>query len=111
MEQRYATSPEHVPGMGTTELRSRYLVPGLFADDQVNAVYTHHDRIVLVGVQPVTATVPLPTFPEIRSDTFFVPPSENSPSCPARMRLGDTPRVRRPHRSVKSRFGPEPDGD
>ena len=71
MEQRYATSPEHVPGMGTTELRSRYLVPGLFADDQVNAVYTHHDRIVLVGVQPVTATVPLPTFPEIRSDTFF----------------------------------------
>src|SRR5665647_2984780 len=71
MEQRYATSPEHVPGMGTAELRARYLVPGLFADDQVNAVYTHHDRVVLVGVQPVTTSVALPTFPEIRSAHFF----------------------------------------
>ena len=71
MEQRYATSPEHVPGMDTAELRRRYLVQDLFADDQANAVYTHHDRVVLVGVKPVTGTVALPTFPEIRSDVFF----------------------------------------
>jgi 4-deoxy-L-threo-5-hexosulose-uronate ketol-isomerase len=71
MEQRYATSPEHVPGMDTDELRARYLVPGLFVDDEVNAVYTHHDRVVLVGITPVTTTVALPTFPEIRSDHFF----------------------------------------
>jgi 4-deoxy-L-threo-5-hexosulose-uronate ketol-isomerase len=54
MEQRYATSPEHVPGMDTAELRKRYLVQDLFVDDEVNAVYTHHDRVVLVGVSPVT---------------------------------------------------------
>lgn len=71
MEQRYATSPEHVPGMDTDELRARYLVPGLFVDDEVNAVYTHHDRVVLVGITPVTSTVALPTFPEIRSEHFF----------------------------------------
>ncbi|NTW40429.1 MAG: 5-dehydro-4-deoxy-D-glucuronate isomerase, partial [Cellulomonadaceae bacterium] len=71
MEQRYATSPEHVPGMDTAELRGRYLVPGLFADDEVNAVYTHHDRVVLVGIKPVTSAVALPTFPEIRSAFFF----------------------------------------
>ncbi|PFG34217.1 5-dehydro-4-deoxy-D-glucuronate isomerase [Sanguibacter antarcticus] len=71
MEQRYATSPEHVPGMDTTELRRRYLAQGLFVDDEVNAVYTHHDRVVLVGVSPVTAPLTLPTFPEIRSDVFF----------------------------------------
>ncbi|WP_341358311.1 5-dehydro-4-deoxy-D-glucuronate isomerase [Georgenia sp. M64] len=71
MEQRYATSPEQIPGMGTAELRERYLVPALFADDEARAVYTHHDRVVLAGVRPVSTTVELPTFPEIRSEYFF----------------------------------------
>jgi len=71
MEQRYATSPEQIPGMGTAGIRERYLVPGLFVDDEVRAVYTHHDRVVLVGVKPTGSMVALPTFPEIRSDHFF----------------------------------------
>jgi 4-deoxy-L-threo-5-hexosulose-uronate ketol-isomerase len=71
MEQRYATSPEHVPGMDTNELRDRYLVPGLFVDDDVNALYTHHDRVLVAGVKPVTGPVKLPTFPEIVSPYFF----------------------------------------
>ncbi|NYI42661.1 5-dehydro-4-deoxy-D-glucuronate isomerase [Demequina lutea] len=71
MEQRYATSPEHVPGMDSDELRRRYLVQGLFVADDVNAVYTHHDRVVLLGAKPVTGPVALPTFPEIRSEFFF----------------------------------------
>jgi 4-deoxy-L-threo-5-hexosulose-uronate ketol-isomerase len=57
--------------MDTAELRKRYLVQDLFVDDEVNAVYTHHDRVVLVGVSPVTKALNLPTFPEIRSDFFF----------------------------------------
>lgn len=71
MEQRYATSPEHVKGMDTDELRDRFLLPGLFSKDSVNAIYTHHDRIVLVGVQPVSGPIELTGFPEIRSETFF----------------------------------------
>jgi 4-deoxy-L-threo-5-hexosulose-uronate ketol-isomerase len=71
MEQRYATSPEHIHGMNTAELRVRYLVQDLFADDEVRAVYTHHDRVVLVGISPVTKALELETFPEIRSDAFF----------------------------------------
>lgn len=71
MEQRYATSPEQIPGMGTEELRQRYLAPALFVDDEVNAVYSHHDRVVLVGARPVSGTLTLPSFPEIRSEFFF----------------------------------------
>ena len=71
MEQRYATGPDQVPGMDTAELGKRYLVQDLFVDDEVNAVYTHHDRVVLVGVSPVTTALDLPTFPQIRSDFFF----------------------------------------
>ena len=71
MEQRYATSPEQLPAMRTAELRERYLVEGLFAPDEVRAVYSHHDRVVLLGVQPVATAVDLPGFPQIRSDHFF----------------------------------------
>jgi len=71
MEHRYATSPEHVPGMDTAELRQRYLIQDLFVDDQVKALYSHHDRIVLVGISPVTKTLTLGTFPQIRSNFFF----------------------------------------
>lgn len=71
MDQRYATAPEHVPGMDTAELRRRFLVQDLFADDEARAVLTHHDRVVLVGVRPVTGPVTLPAFPELRSPAFF----------------------------------------
>lgn len=71
MELRYATSPEHVPGMDTDELRRRYLVSNLFVPGEVTAVYTHHDRVVLVGIVPVDAPLPLGTFPEIASTVFF----------------------------------------
>ena len=71
MEQRYATSPEHVPGMDTAELRRRYLVQDLFRPDEVGAVYTHHDRVVLLGATPVSGPLDLPTFPEIRSEFFL----------------------------------------
>lgn len=71
MEQRYATSPENIPGMDTAELRRRYLVQDLFRTDEVGAVYTHHDRVVLLGVSPTSAPLALPTFPEIRSEYFL----------------------------------------
>lgn len=71
MEQRYATSPEHVPGMGTEELRRRYLVQDLFTPGEIGTVYTHHDRMVLAGVSPTTGPLTLGTYPEIRSEYFF----------------------------------------
>jgi len=57
--------------MDTAELRQRYLIQDLFVDDEVKALYSHHDRIVLVGVSPVTKALTLETFPQIRSDFFF----------------------------------------
>ncbi|MFH5821019.1 5-dehydro-4-deoxy-D-glucuronate isomerase [Georgenia sp. AZ-5] len=71
MEQRYATSPEQIPGMDTAGLRERYLVQDLFADGEVKAVYTHHDRVVVAGISPAGEPLTLPGFPEIRSDNFF----------------------------------------
>lgn len=71
MEQRYATNPDQVVGMDTDELRDRYLVQGLFAPDRIEAVYSHHDRVVLLGASPMSGPLELPTYPEIRSEYFF----------------------------------------
>ncbi|MEU4746068.1 5-dehydro-4-deoxy-D-glucuronate isomerase [Actinosynnema sp. NPDC023658] len=71
MDQRYAIGPQQVRSMGTDELRRNYLVEDLFTEDEVRAVYSHHDRVVLVGALPRTGPLSLPTFPEIRSERFF----------------------------------------
>jgi 4-deoxy-L-threo-5-hexosulose-uronate ketol-isomerase len=71
VDQRYAIGPQQVRSMGTDELRRHYLVEDLFTDDEVHAVYSHHDRVVLVGALPRNGPLRLPTFPEIRSEHFF----------------------------------------
>ena len=49
MENRYACAPEHVATMQTAELRERFLVENLFAEGEVNFVYSHYDRVILAG--------------------------------------------------------------
>lgn len=71
MEQRYATNPAQIPGMTTQQLRDAYLVPRVFEAGRVHVVYTHHDRVVLGGAVPAGRDLPLPTYPEIRSDYFL----------------------------------------
>ena len=71
MEQRYATAPQQVPSMTTDDLRRHYLVEDLFADDEVRAVHSHHDRVVLVGALPRTGPLRLPAFPELKAERFF----------------------------------------
>lgn len=71
IEQRYATHPGDIPRMDTAELRERYLVEDLFVPGEVRAVYTHHDRVVLVGISPTDEPLALKGFPEIRSEEFF----------------------------------------
>jgi 4-deoxy-L-threo-5-hexosulose-uronate ketol-isomerase len=68
---RNATSPTEVQGMTTAELRERFLVTDLFVDDELRAVYSHEDRVILVGVSPVTSPLTLESFPELRTDHFF----------------------------------------
>lgn len=67
METRYSTSPDQIVSMSTEELRSRYLVQDLFAPGEVRSVYSHQDRVVILGIQPAAAGTPLPTFPELRA--------------------------------------------
>lgn len=71
IEQRYASHPDEVKRLDATELRERFLVENLFEADRVKGVYSHYDRAVMVGVTPVTETLTLPAYDELRSDHFF----------------------------------------
>lgn len=71
MQQRYATHPDQISTMDTAALRSTFLVEQVFVPGEVTAVYTHHDRVVLGGAVPAGAALPLPAYPEIRSEYFL----------------------------------------
>ena len=71
MENRYATAPEHVAGMGTTELRQRFLVEDLFVPGEVKIVYSHVDRVIIGGVLPDAGPLSLPVPAELRADHFL----------------------------------------
>jgi 4-deoxy-L-threo-5-hexosulose-uronate ketol-isomerase len=53
MQQRYPIDPERVKTFTTEELREHFLVESLFADDAINMVYSHIDRVVIGGACPL----------------------------------------------------------
>ncbi|MCC3273304.1 5-dehydro-4-deoxy-D-glucuronate isomerase [Arthrobacter zhangbolii] len=71
MDVLHSTSPDQIPSLTATDLRSRFLIEDLFLQDQVRAVYSHQDRVVLAGAVPASGPVTLPTFPELRAEHFF----------------------------------------
>ncbi len=51
---RFAISPAEAATFGTKELRANFLVTDLFAADQINLTYSHYDRMILGGANPVS---------------------------------------------------------
>jgi 4-deoxy-L-threo-5-hexosulose-uronate ketol-isomerase len=56
----YATHPAAVEGAANQELRDRYLITDLFADDEIRLSYMHYERFVIGGASAVTKSVSLP---------------------------------------------------
>ncbi len=59
MDIRYSTGKEPFMTMTTEELRDEFLITDIFKEDDVSAVYSHVDRIVVMGAMPVNETVKL----------------------------------------------------
>ena len=71
MDIRFQNSPKETSEMNTAALRSNFLVPGLFVADTIQLTYSHYDRVIIGGVQPVNTTIELPNEPELRADYFL----------------------------------------
>ena len=59
MDIRYSTGPNDVKRYTTEELRKEFLIQNLYQPDSVQAVYSHVDRMVVLGIMPVKETVPI----------------------------------------------------
>ena len=57
MDIRYSANPNDVKRYTTEELRKEFLIENLYEPDQVKAVYSHVDRMVVLGIHPVTKEV------------------------------------------------------
>ena len=69
-EVRYATNPIDAQNYDTERLRSEYLVQKLFENDEVNMVYTMHDRMIMGGAKPVNQALKLEPIDPIKSSNF-----------------------------------------
>ena len=59
MDIRYSANPKDVKRYTTEELREEFHISGLYRPDTVQAVYSHVDRMAVLGVMPVRETVPI----------------------------------------------------
>lgn len=59
MDIRYSVNPNDVKHYTTEELRKEFLIESIYETDQVKAVYSHVDRMVVLGIMPVTKEVPI----------------------------------------------------
>lgn len=57
MDTRYSVNPNDIKRYTTEELREEFLITDLYQADTVQAVYSHVDRMVTLGIMPVEKTV------------------------------------------------------
>lgn len=65
MQVRYSTAPTSAETATTADLRDSFLVEGLFVSGEVNATYTHDDRMVVGGAVPGTGQFDLPSYADV----------------------------------------------
>lgn len=59
MDIRYSANQRDVKRYTTEELRNEFLITDLYVADEVKSVYSHVDRMVVLGCMPVNETVSL----------------------------------------------------
>jgi 4-deoxy-L-threo-5-hexosulose-uronate ketol-isomerase len=70
-EVRYATHPEGFKVLNTQQLRDAFLIADIFQPDQIRLCYTHYDRLIIGGANPIQNPLMLEPFNSLKSDFFL----------------------------------------
>jgi 4-deoxy-L-threo-5-hexosulose-uronate ketol-isomerase len=70
-ELRYASHPQDAKNYDTSRLRKEYLIETLFAEDEVNMVYSMYDRLIVGGAFPVSEKLRLEAIDPIKAPVFL----------------------------------------
>lgn len=57
MDTRYSANQKDFKRYTTDEIRDEFLIKDIFKDDDVSVVYSHIDRVVVLGAKPVKKTI------------------------------------------------------
>ena len=71
MELRTASSPKDAKFYTTERLRDEYFVEKIYVQDEIKLVYSHIDRIIFGGAEPVVKTLKLEAGEELRAQYFL----------------------------------------
>ena len=69
-EIRYAAHPEDAKHYDTQGIRRDFLMERVFAENEVNMVYSMYDRMVVGGAMPAGEELPLEAIDPLRADFF-----------------------------------------
>ena len=71
METRTATSPKDAKYYDTERLREEYLVKEIFIKNRISLIYSHDDRMVFGGAEPLEKPLALNAGEELRASYFL----------------------------------------
>lgn len=71
LESMHAVHPDQYANFTTAQLRTAFHIPGLFVADDIKAIYTHYDRLIVGGAYPVTRSLKLETHSALKAAYFL----------------------------------------
>ncbi len=67
----YAIGPEEAKKFATEVLRDNFLIEDIVQPGKINFVYTHYDRMMIGAAQPLSRSLKLETYDELRASFFL----------------------------------------
>lgn len=67
----HQVSPDDFARYSTQQIRDKFLLENLVVPDQVEAVYTHYDRMIVGAACPVNSSLQLGTYEQLKADYFL----------------------------------------
>src|SRR5687767_16029894 len=71
MKVIHQVHPDDFQKYSTKQIRDKFLLENLVQPDKIECAYTHYDRMIVGGANPVDQSLQLGTYEELRADYFL----------------------------------------